>query len=541
MQFNMKKLFSCLVLASCVLLAATACKPASTDNAAAVPHPTQTPQKHTIIYASTIDIRDINPHLYLGEMAAQNMVFESLVINTNDGVKPHLAQSWEMSPDGTTYTFHLREDVTFTDGEKFNAQAVKLNFDAILANAARHAWLEMVNQIESVEVMDEYTIQIHLKNAYYPILVELGLTRPFRFISPRDFRNGGTKDGVNAYHGTGPWVLAAHEKNQYALFTVNEQYWGVKPHVSSVRWQVMPDPQTILLALEKGDVDIVFETDGLVMIDTDTYASISGERKYTTQMSQPLASRALVLNTTRPILQDRMVRQALEHAIDKNAIAHGIFDGTEVVAPTLLSRTTPYCDVDVTTYELDINKANQLLDDAGWHWPAGATYREKNGETLRLVLSFINKNAIERTLSQAIQADLKKIGVELVISGEEKQVFLDRQRAGDFDIQYVVSWGTPYDPQSYVSSFRVPAHADYHAQLGLPQKAQLDEWVSTLLITPDDTLRQTLYQQVLSTLADEAVYIPLTYSRIKAVYRHDLQGVTFNPSQYEIPFEQMHF
>lgn len=160
--------------------------------------------KEEIVYASSKDIRDINPHLYSGEMAAQNMVFESLVINTEDGVEPWLAESWEISDDGMEYIFHLREDVTFTDGEKFNAEAVKQNMDAILDNEERHAWLDLVNLIEENIVVDEYTYKLILKHPYYPTLTELGLTRPFRFLSPNDFVDATTRDGVDGYSGTEP-------------------------------------------------------------------------------------------------------------------------------------------------------------------------------------------------------------------------------------------------------------------------------------------------------------------------------------------------
>lgn len=514
-----------------------ACKPATNHET----NQNSLNPKQQINYANTLDIRDINPHLYLGEMAAQNMVFESLVVNTAEGVKPLLASSWHISDNGKTYTFTLRQDVTFSDGAKFNAQAVKLNFDAILSNYSRHAWLEMVKQIQEVKVIDEYTVQIELKNAYYPLLVELGLTRPFRFLSPNDFIHGETKNGVKGYHGTGPWILAEHQKNSVAKFVRNDNYWGDKTKSAAVYWKVMPDPQTILLALEKGDVDIVFETDSLVLVDTDTYQTFQHDSKYITKMSSPIASRALVLNTQRPILKDKNIRLALQYAINKQAIVDGIFNDTEVKADTLLAKTTPYCNVDITTYDYNINLAKQILEKSGWQKVSDSEYRQKNGQKLQITLNFINKNAIDKTLSQAIQADLKAIGVDLVLQGEEKQIYLDRQRAGDFDMQYIVSWGTPYDPQSYVSSFRVPAHADYHAQLGLPEKKQLDQWISTLLITPDDNLRQQLYKQVLTTLANEAVYIPLSYSRIKVVYNKQLNGVEFNPSQYEIPFEKMYF
>ena len=90
-----------------------------------------------LVFASTKDIRDINPHLYAGEMPAQNIVFESLVINTDEGIKPALAESWEISKDGLTYTFYLREGVVFTDGEAFNAEAVKMNVDAVVENSKK--------------------------------------------------------------------------------------------------------------------------------------------------------------------------------------------------------------------------------------------------------------------------------------------------------------------------------------------------------------------------------------------------------------------
>lgn len=202
-------------------------------------------QNNELDYASTKDIRDINPHLYGGEMAAQNMVFEPLVLNTEFGPQPYLAESWSISPDGKTYIFKLRKDVTFSDGEAFNAQAVKLNIDAVLDNYTRHGWLELVQQIDSVRVIDDYTIELKLKNAYYPTLTELSFTRPFRFISPRAFIAGKTKDGVRNYAGTGPWVLAEHKPNQYARFKVNPHYWGKKPQLNAVVWNVIPDRQAI--------------------------------------------------------------------------------------------------------------------------------------------------------------------------------------------------------------------------------------------------------------------------------------------------------
>lgn len=492
-----------------------------------------------IVYASTKDIRDINPHLYSGEMAAQNMVFESLVVNTADGIQPGLAESWDISADGLEYTFHLRKGVTFTDGEPFNAEAVKLNMDAILENIERHAWLDMVNEMKENVVVDEYTYKLVLKHPYYPTLTELGLTRPFRFISPKAFKDGQTKNGVTSYAGTGPWVLTEHKENQYALFTANEDYWGERPKVKEVRWKVMPDHQTILLALEKGEIDLIFGADG-DMIDIDSFKALEEQGKYQTEISNPIASRAILLNTNQTITGDSKVREAIQYAIDKQSIADDVLNGSESIANTLMASTVPYSDLDLSVSSFDPAHAAQLLDEAGWTLGDGKV-RSKDGQKLELSIYYNSDNAQEKTISEFMQQDLKNIGINLKIIGEETQAFADRQKTGEFDMMYSLSWGPPYDPQSYLSSWRIPAHGDYQAQLGLEKKEWLDQMITSVMIEADEEKRQDMYAQILTYIHDENVYIPLTYSRTKAVHEPELQGIIFNVSQYEVPFEHMFF
>lgn len=492
-------------------------------------------------YASTKDIRDINPHMYMGEMAAQNMVFESLVVNGKDGaISPALAESWTISPDGRTYTFSLRKNVHYSDGDKFTAADAKLNIEAVIANRQRHAWLELVNQIDRVEAPDEQTLILTLKEPYYPTLVELGLIRPFRFIAPKCFKDGQTKEGVGCYIGTGPWVLAEHRKNQFAIFKGNERYWGRKPLLESVRWKVIPDHQTILLALQKGDVDLIFGSDG-DMVDMDSFRALESQGRYVTLLSHPIASRSILLNTKQPGTNERAVREALARSVDRESIVSGIMNLSETAAETLLARSVPYCDVDLPTYAYDLEKAAAILDQAGWLRPKGKSVREKDGRPLKVIFSYNINNASEKTIAEFLQGEMKTVGIDVQLLGEEKQAFLDRQKTGEFGMQYSLSWGPPYDPQSYFSSFRTPSHADYQAQLGLKEKPQIDQMISFLLVTPDDSERQALYAKVLNILAQECVYIPLSFSRTKAIHIQALKGVEFNVSQYEIPFEKMYF
>lgn len=495
--------------------------------------------KTELVYASTKDIRDINPHLYGGEMAAQGMVFEPLVMNTKDGVKPWLAESWDISPDGRAYTFHLRKDVTFTDGTPFNAEAVKLNMDAIMANRIRHAWLDMMNEIERGEVVDEHTFRLVLKHPYYPTLIELGLLRPFRFISPKCFVDGQTKNGVSGLVGTGPWVLAEHKDNQYALFTANPNYWGEKPRLAAVRWKVMPDHQAILLALQKGEIDLIFGADG-DMVNLDSFDALRRQGKYVAVISQPIASRAILLNAHQPFTKEKAVRLALQHAIDKEGIVQGVLNGSEKVADTLMAATVQYCDIPLEKRNYDPAKAASMLDAAGWKIGKDG-WRYKDGQKAAVRLYYNSNNAQERTISEFMQGDLKKLGVDMKIIGEEKQAYLDRQKTGDFELQYSLSWGTPYDPQSYLSSWRIPAHGDYQAQMGMERKEWLDKTITALMTEPDEAKRRAMYKDVFAYVHDEGVYIPLSYSRTKAVHVSGLKGVEFGLSQYEIPFEKMYF
>ncbi|MUK60143.1 staphylopine-dependent metal ABC transporter substrate-binding protein CntA, partial [Pseudomonas aeruginosa] len=128
-----------------------------------------------LTYTTVKDIGDMNPHVYGGSMSAESMIYEPLVRNTKDGIKPLLAKKWDVSEDGKTYTFHLRDDVKFHDGTPFDADAVKKNIDAVQENKKLHSWLKISTLIDNVKVKDKYTVELNLKEAYQPALAELAM------------------------------------------------------------------------------------------------------------------------------------------------------------------------------------------------------------------------------------------------------------------------------------------------------------------------------------------------------------------------------
>ncbi len=495
--------------------------------------------KDDITFANFRDIRDLNPHLYSGEMWAQNMLYESLVHYNEDGTfSPWLAESWTITNEGKTYTFKLRKDVTFSDGAKFDAHSAKLNWDAVLSNKVRHTWLEMVRLITEIKAVDDYTLEVNLSEPYYPFMIEIAVTRPMRFISPNSMIDGETKNGVKSYIGTGPYVLGDHKKDQYAVFNANPTYWGTKPLQKKVTMKVIADNQSRLMALEKGEIDLIY---GKNMVDADSFERFSSMDKFQTLMSKPVSSRIVLMNTTRSQLSDVNVRQAIEHIISKKDISEGIFNNSEAPADTLMATNIPYANIGLKPYVYDTKLAETLLDKAGWLKVKGEDYRQKDGKPFEITLYYDSNTASQKTIAQYMQDEFEQVGLKLNIHGEEEQGYRDRQKAGDFDMVFDISWGTPYDPQSFLSGMKLPVYGDYMAQQGLKEKPQIDASISKALISTDEKERQDLFRYVLETLHNEAVYIPLTYERNRAIAVKSLKGIEFAPSQFDIPFEKMHF
>lgn len=490
-----------------------------------------------LIFVNYRDIRDLNPHLYAGEMYAQSILYDTLVSITADGYEGCLAESWDISEDGRTYTFHIRPNVLFSDGEKCDANAILANFNAILENRERHTWLEMMNLLVGVSAPDENTFVIEMSEPYYPMLTELGCIRPFAMISPSCMINGSTKDGVNGHIGTGPYVLTDFVTDEYAVFERNENYWGKAPAIRKITVKVIPDNQTRIMALESGEIDLIF---GKNMIDADAISQYLDSDKFTVGLSDPTSTRHIVMNTTREILGDPAVRKALQHATDRQTISDGIFYGLEQPADTLYATTVPYCNVGLKPYEYSTETAAQILDEAGWVL-GGDKMRAKDGRQLALDLLYNSDSVTEKTIAEYLQSEYLKLGISMTIHGEEEQSYRDNMKAGNFDMVFNICWGMPYDPQSSLAAMRAPVYGDYAAQQGLEDKAEIDEAITRILTSTDENERQELYKSVLTNLHEDAMYLPLTYECNKALYTSALHGVHFGTDQYDVPFADMYF
>lgn len=309
------------------------------------------------------------------------------------------------------------------------------------------------------------------------------------------------------------------------------------PAYKRVVVKVIPDNQTRILALEKGEADLIW---GKNMVDADALNKYRNSDKFGIAVSSPTSTRQIVLNTGNEFLKDANLRRALQHATHKAAISQGVFHNLEPVADTLYSKTIPYCNVDLKTYEFDMKKAAQILKDAGYTRDGRRAPLMKDGKVVSLNLLYNSNSVPEKTIAEFLQSEFGKLGVQLSIRGEEEQSYRDNMKNGNFDMVFNICWGTPYDPQSSLAAMRQRVYGDYAAQLGLPDKAEIDKAITEILTSTDEARRQELYTFVLNHLHDDAVYIPITYETNKALFNKKVCVVGFLSNQYEVPFTDMY-
>ena len=527
-----------LALAACSQQGAAPSATASGDQPAAASASTG-PSR--LVFAMARNAGPLNPHLYSpNQMYAQEMVYESLVKYTKDGkVVPWLAESWEISEDGKAYTFKLRTDVKFSDGSDFDAEAVKKNIDTVLANRKRHEWMDLMNQLEGAEVVDKHTVKITLKAAYYPFLAEMSLVRPLRFLAPSSIPDSGnTADGIKAPIGTGPFMVTELKDGEYDLFARNPHYWGEKPAFDEVMFKVIPDTNSRALALESGEADIVFG-DGPITPDAYIrFKEMGGQ--FAASASQGFATRLFVINSKRFPTNDLAVRKAINHATNKDAIIKNVLFDIEPKADTLFTSNTPYANISLTPYAYNAETAAQLLEEAGWKLPAGGKVREKDGKKLAIDLSFIGNEGKDRAIAEVLQADLGKVGIQVNLVGEEAAAKLAREKDGNFHMIAHASFGPPYDPQSFLSQARKPSHGDYRGQEGIPMKAELDQKITQVLQETDEAKRVELWTWILTTLHEQAVYLPISSRNLIEVHNINKVGnVGFGATVSEYPIWSM--
>jgi peptide/nickel transport system substrate-binding protein len=324
-------------------------------------------------------------------------VVETLTaLDPSGKVGPLLAESWTVSPDGTQYTFKLRLGVTFHDGVPFDAKAVKWNLDRLIDPAVRVP-IRAPYPIDNTEVVDAHTVRVTLKHPFAPFIGALSWTTS-GLVSPGSVdKEGNTYKNYSHLVGTGPYVFKERRKGETITVARNTSYWGKKPYYDSVVFRIVPEAATRESLLLAGQVDLI------ILPPIADLPALQRNSAVKVLLAPSDRTIFIAINATKPMLSDRRVRQALNYAVDKDAIIKNVLFGAadEMDAP-MASSLFGYCKVG--TYPHDLAKAKQLLAEAGVKpntpvqliHPTGRYVQDK--EATEAIAGFLREAGLQVTL-----------------------------------------------------------------------------------------------------------------------------------------------
>ena len=330
-------------------------------------------------------------------ISATRGCYEMLVaFNKDQELEGQLAESWEVSEDSLTYTFHLREGVKFSDGTDFNAAAVVANYERIIdpENKLRQRRTYVVAQpdgtekfrVESIETPDDYTVVFKLAEAWSPFINRMS---QFCMISPAALEEYGN-DIMNHPVGTGPFICTEWEEGDHTTFERNEDYWGEKASVDTVTIKEVPEAGSRTAMLQTGEADLVYP------MPADQIAAIQSNDDVNVLAADSNIMRYVTLNMDLPELKDEKVRQAMNYAIDKDAYIQLMYSGYAKPATSIVpSIIGGYKEQ--TPYTYDVEKAKELMKEAGYEdgfkltlWGDNTTQEVKGMTFIKQMLSQIN-------------------------------------------------------------------------------------------------------------------------------------------------------
>ncbi|MGM3172998.1 ABC transporter substrate-binding protein [Dickeya lacustris] len=504
-------------------------------------HAADTPvQGGTLTIGLGSDTPVIDPSITAFSVAAlvgRNVV-DSLVGQAPDNsFTPWLAERWDITDNNTRYTFYLRKDVTFSDGTKLDAAAVKYNLERILDPKTTSSYAKsLLGPIDSITTPDDYTVVISYKTPFAALLQ--GLSLPYLGIQSATYLKN-TPNTSNTVVGSGPFILESFVKGSGSQLKKRPDYhWGPgyathtgPAYLDRIEFKYLPESSVRLGALSSGQVLAIDA------VPPANAASLKSDPKLELiARENPGVNRVLYLNTSRGPFQDVKVRQAFQSAVDAASAAKVAFFGTVKAADNILGPSTLYYDKSVASlWGFDINKANRLLDDAGWKSKDAEGYRTKEGKrlTVNFVYSTASSEATDVTLFQAVQYQVKQAGIDLQLNPVDAGGFTSRTNGNDYDIasNYFVR-AEPDILRTVFDSNYIPPNGN-----NFSHASALDDKLRKA-IGAGDAERQQLYSQIQHELIEQAYAVPLFVPAFQLGLSKKVQGISWatnaKPNFYDV-------
>lgn len=493
----------------------------------------------TLVYCSEGSPEGFNPSLFTAgttfDASARN-VFNRLVEfeRGRTNIIPGLAESWEVSDDGLVYTFHLRKGVTwhdtkaFTPTREFNADDVLYSFnrqwkkdhpDHTLSGGSYEYFnaMSMADLLQSIEKIDDYTVRFTLTKPEAPFLANLAM--PFASILSAEYadkmREAGTSEKVDLDPvGTGPFQLVNYQKDAVIRYKANENYWKGKAPIDNLIFSITPDASVRYAKLKAGECHV------MPYPNPADLEAMQADPDVNLMSQEGLNVGYLGFNTEKKPFDNVLVRRALNHAVDKEAIIDAIYQGAGKAAKNPIPPTIWSYNDDVQDYEYDVDKAKALLAEAGyedgfetdiWAMPVQRPY-----------------NPDARRMAEMIQADWAKVGVKAEIVTYEWGEYLQRTKNGEHE-NVLLGWtGDNGDPDNFLY---VLLGCD---AVGGSNRAQFCyEPFNDLLIkakkTSDMEERTKLYEQAQVMFKEQAPWVTIAHSVVFQPVRNEVKNWRIGP------------
>lgn len=463
--------------------------------------------------------------------AIKTSVFDSFLAISSEGkpVAGKLVSNWERSDDGLTYTFHLKEGVKFHDDTPWDAKAAKWFFDWCKEGPLKDTLI--YKKIGDVSILAENSIQIKLNEPYGAFLKDLAGTSCMVISSGSISPAGSTTGEQTSYVGTGPFKVKEYVKGQKA--ELEKAVPTADGTITGLMYQVIPDEYSRVSALRAGDVAIIGATEHHAAIPYESIPSLKSNPSLKVDQKSYGRYQVIEMNCEQGPLADQTVREAINHAVDRETLVKTLLSGAVSPAKTIVPPSYGFASTLAgTEYTYDLEKAKAMLKEGGWSDSNGDGILEKGNEKLELAYVVPQGEANAEQIAVFVQSELKKIGILVNVNTLESGAAYKRAYSGDYDLFVHHSGGIPALPQW-------PLTAKYNSKTASWPDAYQDAELDTMIETAINSGLDQDYSKVYRYLQDKNVCIPLYDVEKIIAYTKDMSGFEFPPSIYQADFSKV--
>ncbi|MGG1573534.1 ABC transporter substrate-binding protein [Fictibacillus sp. NRS-1165] len=468
-----------------------------------------------------------------GKYAGGELVLDTLLdYDPNYKYVPSLAKEYDVSPDGLVYTFKLQENAKWHDGQPFTANDVAFTFKSIMdpgwtgtgyvslsaVKGAAEYKAGKAKEVPGIEVVDEHTIKLTLVKPYAPFLEAVGKglwilpEHGFKDVKPADFA---TAPFSKTPIGTGPLKFVKYETDQYVEYAANEKYFQGKPQFKKAILRIMT-PDLALAGFEAGEVDATTRT-GIGTINVSDFQKIQDVKSVNVTVFDTMSYQTITVNTKKPYLADKRVRQAIMYGIDRKAIVDRLLQGKGKIAKGPIAEDSPWFNKDLPAYEYDKKKAKSLLQKASWD------------SNKQITISVPKGNIVRERSAPLIQQYLQEIGMKVKLEFMDFPTLMSKMEKQELDMVLLGTSTGMVDPDANLYPF---LHSSQFRPTGWNTASYANSQVDTLLhqgaAEQDEAKRKAIYDEIQKITVDELPYIYLYYEQSIGAVNKSLQNAVPN-------------